>query len=190
MSLVWIPTACDSKSAGKPDSKSENATPVQDATALPGGESNPARSSTPRDAKSLTLHPGKGIGTLNLGATEAEVVAALGEPSAKLGTNAWIYEASGLTLFISRNSHTLTSFAAGSLLTFEEAQKFTGATDKGIHVGSSKAEVLAAHGNPESSNSDPKAVGPDAERLSYRALGLEVTLKGGKAVYFGIRPPR
>ncbi len=129
----------------------------------------------------------RAVAGLDLETSEAVVVKLLGAPTSKSPiapdedlhqpTSTWTWAArAGLTVKLARNQVLEVTLAAPSLL----------ATTKGIHVGSTRAEVLAAYGKPDSDN----PMGKGLEIIAYGGVAdaLIIDLEAGKVTTIARSP--
>jgi len=71
--------------------------------------------------------------------SQQQVEAALGQPSSKNGM-AWIYKSQGMFVSFGNN---------GVMFNIKCVSPFAGVTKEGIGIGSTRAELMAAYGNPD-----------------------------------------
>jgi hypothetical protein len=114
------------------------------------------------DSSTVTVNPIITIGSLRSGMSIQEVIAELGQPTR---TNAAGLEFSGVGLFITPANGETTLFPP-----------FTGHTKEGIGMGSSRADVVGAYGEPPVVTT-PK---PGFEMLRYEARGIRFQLHDGR----------
>ena len=112
-------------------------------------------------SSTIAINPIITIGTLRSGMTIQEVITELGQPAR---TNAAGLEFPGFGLSITPAHGEMTLFPP-----------FAGLTKDGIGMGSSRADVLRAYGEPRVS----KFTGPGMELLEYEALGIKFQLHDG-----------
>jgi hypothetical protein len=116
----------------------------------------------------IDISPSVPIGTLRSGMTIQEVIAVLREPSR---TNAAGLEFSNVGLFICPDKGEFTLFPP-----------FAGRTAEGVGMGSSRADVVKAYGEP----SVAKITKPGFELLRYRSLRLSFQLHDGKVDWIDV----
>jgi hypothetical protein len=114
------------------------------------------------DAAKLVITPGVGIGEVKFGMSREEIESVFGKPEFLIGEMCLCYPSEGLQLvLVGREPDKLGLIIANPMdaanLTRNE---FAGQTDKGIRIGSSADEVIAAYGE-----SDP--LGPGEHPPSY-----------------------
>jgi hypothetical protein len=155
---------------------------------------------TTQEASSLILKPGIGIGELKFGDSKDRVIALLGTPEKEQQVGDIVelsYPSKGLGVGVvqSRGLPGVTSIGA---MTKKSAgpfamNDFPGKTDKGIAMGATAEQVLAAYGAPSSQIAQEKAPIPQSPSvMSYDKLGLIFTLRDGQVVainLFRVRNP-
>ena len=119
-------------------------------------------------SSTIVINPAVPIGSLHSGMTIQEVIAELGQPTR---TNAAGLEFSGFGLFICPASGELTLFPP-----------FAGRTKEGIGMGSSRAEVISAYGEPAVA----KITKPGFELLRYDLLGIRFQLHDAKVDWIDV----
>jgi len=119
-------------------------------------------------SSTIVINPSVPIGSLRSGMTIQEVIAELGLPTR---TNAAGLEFSAFGLFISP--------ARGEMTLFPP---FAGRTKEGVGMGSSRADVVRAYGEPSTS----KITGPGFELLRYEKSGIKFQLHDGKVDWIDI----
>lgn len=166
------------------------------AVLLAEGCSKRAAHSAWTSSESMVIEPGVSIGPVRDGMTIQRVVAELGEPDRKEGS-ALEYLNLGLSV-IGRDGVARTvlcvepsgqdgpgSPPAGSEKKGPFTKAFAGHTKEGIGIGSSRAEVIHAYGEPTAT----EAAGdgwPNFEVLRYRPLGLYLRLRDGRVDTIGV----
>lgn len=111
---------------------------------------------------------GVGLADFRIGASKEQLIAALGTPD-KESTETWLR-------WKNLRVHSLVDeYRGASELRFDIG--FPGTTEKGIKIGSSEAEVLAAYGSPEHVVSKNKA-----KKLTWSSQGILVGLTTGNGV--------
>jgi hypothetical protein len=131
---------------------------------------------------SWVVVPGKSLGPIRLGMSEAEVIAAVGNPDrTKFGS--WEYFGGGYSLSFDPDNRTVSAILGGGAGGFLHA-RFLARTAEGIGMGSTRSEVTAALGRPETYRRDA-----DSEFMLYRA-GLTLTLIRGVVVHVDVEPER
>ena len=141
------------------------------------------------DEHNLQVVPKSGFGALKFGMTKDEVVGYLGEPERieQQGKNnaVMIYPSKGLgiTLFKETGVRCF-AFTTKENLFSAEAKDFRGTTKKGIGIGASEGQIVAAYGKPSDTN-----VQDNRKTLNYENLGLEFILLSDKVAHFSIKGP-
>ena len=161
---------------GKGDNKGEDA------------ETHTRQSSV--DINNLIVTPGVGIGPVRFGMTKDEVIKLLGKPDVARGSNL-IYLSKGFEFMVMEPGgvRTISCCAKqcyGGSMQAKNADDFRGATDKGIRIGSTESQVIAAYGNPTRRGKGLRG-GPS---LRYKNLGTSFEFQNGKLVQFMLSKPR
>jgi hypothetical protein len=155
------------------------------AVALLGGgcSKRPAHGAWTSSA-SIVIEPGVSIGPVRSGMTIQRVVAELGEPDRKK-ESALEYLNLGFSVIPGKEGVVhivLCVDPAGKEGPFTKA--FAGRTTEGIGMGSSRADVIRAYGEPTATETiDGK---PGFEVVRYRPLGLVFDLRAGKVDTIGV----
>jgi hypothetical protein len=121
-------------------------------------------------SSTIVVSPSVAIGSLHSGMTIQDVIAALGQPTK---TNAAGLEFSSVGLFICPDKGEFTLFPP-----------FAGHTREGIGLGSSRADVIKAYGEPTIA----KSTGPSIELLRYDLLGIKFQLHDGSVDWIDVVP--
>ena len=119
----------------------------------------------------IDLPPDISIDSLHSGMTVQEVIAALGQPSR---TDATGLEFLSVGLFICPDTGEVTLIAPS-----------TGHTKEGIGMGSSRADVIRAYGEPSSDKIGHNS-GSEAEFLGYSPSHMSFQLRDGKVDWMKI----
>ena len=119
-------------------------------------------------SSTIVINPSVPIGSLRSGMTIQEVIAELGQPTR---TNAAGLEFLGFGLFITPAKGEMTLFPP-----------FAGHTKEGIGMGSSRADVVGAYGEPPVVTT-PK---PGFEMLRYNARGIWFQLHDGRVDWIDV----
>lgn len=134
---------------------------------------------TKEEAVKLTITPGEGIGEVKFGMTREQIVAILGEPEFVQFDVYLNYPSKGLQLNLTGPGMTFGMIVANphdaANLTRHD---FPGQTDKGIRIGSTRAEVIAAHGPADPPLPSDRRGGPDMAR--YEKLRISFCYVNGK----------
>ena len=133
---------------------------------------------------SIVIEPGVSIGPVRSGMTIQQVVAELGEPDRKK-ESALEYFNLGFSVIPGKEGVVhivLCVDPTGKEGPFTKA--FAGRTKEGIGMGSSRADVIRAYGEPTATETiDGK---PGFEVVRYRPLGLVFELREGKVDSIGV----
>jgi len=147
------------------------------ATVLAGGCSKRPAHGALTSSASIVIEPGVSIGPVHSGMTIQQVVAELGEPD-QTKDSALEYLKLGFWVTPGKEGvvHIVLCVDADKDGPFTNA--FAGRTKEGIGIGSSRADVISAYGEPTATESiDGK---PGFEVLRYRPLGLVFEIGAGK----------
>jgi hypothetical protein len=140
---------------------------------------------TTREAESLLLTPGVGVGDVKFGATSKQIIAAFGKPeTTALQGMSLAYPSRGMGFLVHPKAglQNISVYAASGVLW--NAHDFPGQTSQGIRMGSTRAEVEKAYGPPDT------AVGNDVQsHLSYNKLGLAINFINGKVTFIWMALP-
>jgi hypothetical protein len=126
--------------------------------------------------------PGKAVGPIQLGMSQDEVRAAVGEPE-RTSLGGWEYLSGGYAVLLDKDRHTVDAILGGDMgyPHGELVKAFVARTREGIGMGSTRAEVVKAFGVP-AVDSRPDGGG---EVLSYP--GLDLALIEGSVVHLTVR---
>jgi hypothetical protein len=151
---------------------------------LAGGCSKRPAQSAWTSSASMVIDPGVAIGPVRSGMTMQQVIAELGEPDRKKDS-VLEYLNLGFSVIPSKEGFVhivLCVDPAGKEGPFTKA--FAGHTKEGIGMGSSRAEVIRAYGEPTATEAiDGK---PGFEALRYRPLGLVFDLREARVDTMGV----
>lgn len=137
-----------------------------------------ACSKRPTSSAAFNIRPGYDFGPLHAGMTMEQVQAVLGPPDRKSNSN-WTYANFGFWVNFGNTNHTVHIVMCSGGHTSDPAVKgFVGHTQEGIGIGSTRAEVITAYGEPSATQKTPNR--PDFEVLHYRPQGLDFSLDAGK----------
>jgi len=136
-------------------------------------------------AASMTIEPLVGLGPISFGMTAEQVIAQWGQPDKIEADVAMFYLSSrGVSLLLKYRGGVREIQCWSDQYPMQPPdmtiKTFTGKTDKGIGMGATKEQVIAAYGNPNNT----VAKGP-LETISYDAMKLSFELANGVVV--GIR---
>jgi hypothetical protein len=144
-------------------------------------------------SESMVIEPRVSVGPVRSGMTIQQVVAELGEPDRRLKVgvseageqeSALEYLNLGLSILAGKDGivHNVACVDTGKDGPFKKA--FAGRTKEGIGIGSSRADVIRAYGEPTAIKTiDGK---PDYEALRYKPHGLVFELRDGKVDAIGV----
>ena len=133
---------------------------------------------------SWVVVPGRAVGPIQIGMSQEQVRAAVG-PAERTSLGGWEYLSGGYAILFAKDRRTVDAIAGGDVGYPHGAlvKAFVARTREGIGMGSARAEVVKALGEPEA---DRTPLG--AEVLSYQ--GLELVLVDGAVVHLTVRRPR
>ena len=142
------------------------------AALLAGGCSTRPAHVAGASSESIVIEPGVAVGPVHSGMTIQQVIAELGQPertkySALEYTNLGIYISPGKSEVV----HIVGIFPP-----------FAGRTKEGIGLGSSRADIIQAYGEPTAA----KPIKPGFEVLRYDPPGLNFELRDGKVDSIGM----
>ena len=142
-------------------------------------QNNPTNSTPGLAANDSTLIvPGRSVGEVRKGMTAEQVEAALGKPDRKSGKNGgiWEYTRFGFAVFTTPVGVPVVMCGDSSGADSALAKAFKARTKENIGMGSTRAEVLKAFGEPTTTEQLP----PKSEVLEFKAIGLRFSLLDGK----------
>ena len=123
---------------------------------------------------SITIEPGVSVGPVHSGMKQQDVVAVLGEPNSKKD-GVLVYHDLGIALLPERSGFLETViFFRGS----ESIMPFEGHTKEGIGIGSSRAEVIKAYGEP--ARIEPGHGLPERPTLFYKTPSMTFHIQDNK----------
>jgi hypothetical protein len=133
---------------------------------------------------SIVIEPGVSIGPLRSGMTMQQAAAELGESDQR--EEVLRYPNLGLTVLPAKGGLVGTVICVGSGGSGPDMKSFAGRTKEGVGIGSSRADVIKAYGEPTAI--EPVRGKPANEILRYKPLGLDFKIEDGKvyliAVFF------
>ncbi len=130
----------------------------------------------------LTVTPGVGIGPVKFGMSRDEVIRLLGKPEFDM-TGSISYPSKGFDLFVGE-THGVRMISCCTKQIYlsspmvKNAADFKGSTDKGIKIGSTERQIIAAYGNPTRRSKGVRG----GTSLRYKKLGANFELQNGKLV--------
>jgi len=130
---------------------------------------------------SIVIRPNVSIGGVRSGMTMRQVIAALGEPDAKENEmdNGEVLRYGNLGFSVLPAKGGLVGFVlcgSSSGGNKPPTKSFAGHTTEGIGIGSSRADVISAYGEPTVT----ETMHGDSETLKYKPLGLDFRISDGK----------
>jgi hypothetical protein len=130
---------------------------------------------------SWVVVPGKAVGPIQLGMSQEEVRAVVGEAE-RQSLGGWEYLSGGYAVLLDRDRHTVNAIVGGDVGYPHGAlvKAFVARTREGIGMGSTRVEVVKALGVPEADRRPP-----GGEVLSYP--GLELVLVDGAVAHLAVR---
>jgi hypothetical protein len=138
---------------------------------------------------SIVIEPGDSVGPVHSGMTTQQVVAELGEPD-QTQNSALEYVNLGMLVVPSKDGHVQMVLCVDSSKGEPFTNSFAGHTKEGIGIGSSRADVIKAYGQPTATHSMGGNSG--FVELRYKSQGFMIEIKGGKvysiAVIFKTTP--
>lgn len=148
-----------------------------------------ARSKEVIDPNLYTIVPGQGIGSVKFGMNREEIIKHFGEPDETNGEGiSLLYKSKGFTLVVYPKSglQVITCYTKVAAPPFSSTNDFPGSMDKGIKMGASKAQIVAAYGPPDKEIIKEK----HQTNLTYNKLGIEFILLKDELVQFFIKSIR
>jgi hypothetical protein len=133
--------------------------PTQSKTVAPEAEAKPP----------ILIEPNAGVDKVQKGMNQEQVEAALGKPE-KVNGKWWFYSRRGMVVAFGDN---------GVMFNIKCLSPFAGVTKEGIGIGSTRAELLAAYGNP----SEEKHF-QGFDDLWFAPLGINFDLEKEKVTSF------
>lgn len=131
---------------------------------------------------SIVIEPGVSIGPLRSGMTMQQVITEFGEPDQK--EEVLRYPNLGLSVLPAKGGLVGAVLCLSSGKSGPVTKSFAGRTKEGIGIGSSRADVINAYGEPTSTES----LRSGTEVLKYKPLGVDFKIGDGKvyliAVFF------
>jgi hypothetical protein len=131
----------------------------------------------------MVIVPNVSVGPIKAGMSEAEVVALLGQADTNHQRTLEYWNLGVWVNFQEGRVHIVMCVdPSAEQSSFKKA--FVGHTQEGIAIGSSRAEILQAYGEP--SKTETSEATPGVEILRYHKQGLFLSLRGGKLKAIGV----
>ena len=130
----------------------------------------------------ILIVPGESVGKIKGGMTREQVIAELGEPERTQGTIMVYDKRLGLSVAPRKTGGIAAIFCGDSAPDYPNVGVFKGRTKEGIGMKSTRAELIAAFGEPTKKES----FGPKQEQLEYQPLGLIFILEDGKVFHITV----
>ena len=118
----------------------------------------------------MLVEPNAGVGKVRKGMDKQQVEAELGQPKSKNGM-AWYYSRQGILVSFGKND---------VMFNIKCVKPFAGATKEGIGIGSTRADLIKAYGNP----SETKQFANAEENLWFAPIATSFYLEKGKITSF------
>ncbi len=150
--------------------------------ALLGALSLVASCSRSAPSVSMKIIPGIGVGPIKFGMTMDEVKKTLGQPDPVAGKPLQ-YLSLGLSVIPSSKDGTVGAIMMGDTGGGQLVERFKGVTTNGIGMKSTRQEIVAAFGQPESAKSTEDGL----EDLGYDLGRTRFVLRGGRVVHITLR---
>ena len=132
---------------------------------------------------SFLITPGQGVGPVSFGMTSIDVIDAIGQPLRITGSM-YEYQQLGLAVGFDNSCRVFAVLCGGWCPGSDElTYVFSGRTQEGIGMHSSREEVLNAFGEPK----QIQEIQPGFEVLRYP--GLDCALRDGEVVHVTLRKP-
>jgi RNA polymerase sigma factor (sigma-70 family) len=131
----------------------------------------------------LLIVPGVSVGKVRAGMTVQQVMAELGQPDRKTGRRLH-YVRQGFSVLPRDDSDAVLAIFCGDTLGIDGpmAKAFKGRTKEGIGMGSNRADIIRAFGEPN----EDQNLQPNQELLKYTGLKMSLGLNRGKVVHINI----
>ena len=137
----------------------------------------------------MQIVPLAGVGPVKFGMSKQQVMEVLGQPERMEGGGVALYylTSKGLSLLVdpARGVRTIDCWSAQYPNPFPGLVTFPGKTEKGIGMGASREQIVAAYGEP-----DPAGPSGALETLRYNELGMNFVLAQEHLVSIKITAPR
>ena len=141
------------------------------------------------ESKGLTMpiELGVGVGPIKFGMQKDEVIKILGKPDKtdESGQSLNYVESKGISLFVTSKQGVTAIDCWSENYPLGKAKNFYGNTKKGIGMNATRAEIVAAYGQPDKTSSN----GP-LTTLYYEKLNAQFSLAGDKLVNLKMGVPR
>ena len=139
------------------------------------------------DPNLYTMVPGQGIGSVKFSMSREEIIKHFGEPDEINNEGmSLLYKSKGFTLVVYPKSGLgiITCYTKVAAPPFSSTNDFPGSMDKGIKMGASKAQIVAAYGPPDKEIIKEKY----QTNLIYDKLGIEFILLKDRLIQIFMRP--
>lgn len=137
----------------------------------------------------MQIEPFTGVGPVKFKMSKEEVMEVLGQPERMEGGGVALYylTSQGISLLVdpTRGVRSIDCWSAEYPNPFPGLVTFPGKTEKGIGMGATREQIVAAYGEP---GGGPPTAG--LETLRYNQLGMSFVLSQGRVVSIKIMAPR
>jgi hypothetical protein len=130
----------------------------------------------------MEVVPETGVGPIKFGMTMDEVKSALGQPDPTPG-KAFQYSSLGLAVIPRTRDGKVGAIMMGDSGGGQLVERFKGVTTKGIGMNSTRQEIVAAYGQPESATVPADGL----EVLAYDSGRTQFVLRDGRVVHITLR---
>ena len=146
----------------------------------------------------LAIEPLVGVGPIKFGMSSGEVIKLLGEPNGVMTEPEDTSEvvgldyipAKGICLIIRDDSVVIIDcYSSNNPTPFESITSFSGTTEEGIGMGSTRDEVYAAFGEPEETYLVSTDTQETTHMLCYDKLMMEMAIWQGEVITISISGP-
>ena len=135
-----------------------------------------------KSSYSMTIEPGVSVGPVHSGMTMKQVVAELGKP-VKNEDRMLTYQ--NLWVFFSDDGFVGYVYCLDPSTNGLSTEAFAGRTKKGIGIGSSRADVISAYGEPTATR--PEYDHKENEVMIYEPLRLEFHIRNGNVYLIAVK---
>jgi hypothetical protein len=147
--------------------------PAADAPKSEAGASKP-EVSTPKPPTPLVIEPGSGVGKVRRGMTVQQVLAEIGPPRSTNG-NMLVYPRLGIWVGMTGDKV--------DIFNVHLRKGFTGRTQEGVGIGSTREEVIGAYGQPVPQPPSTREPKPGFEIMNYSKPSIRFFLQDGAVEY-------